>query len=78
MTGNSALVFFFQNICKMTVKGAVIFSGWGGVQFSLADMLTMFLSVPQVMTMDDGKAKGFGFVSFEDHEAAAKVFITCY
>ncbi len=23
--------------------------------------------------MDDGKAKGFGFVSFEDHEAAAKV-----
>ncbi len=31
----------------------------------------------QVMTMDDGKAKGFGFVSFEDHEAAAKVCMTC-
>lgn len=26
----------------------------------------------KVMTQDDGKAKGFGFVSFEDHEAASK------
>lgn len=26
----------------------------------------------KVMTSDDGRVKGFGFVSFEDHEAAAK------
>ena len=27
----------------------------------------------KVMTSDDGRVRGFGFVSFEDHEAAAKV-----
>ena len=25
------------------------------------------------MTADDGKSKGFGFVSFEDHDAASSV-----
>ena len=27
----------------------------------------------KVMTTEDGRGRGFGFVSFEDHEAAAKV-----
>lgn len=27
----------------------------------------------QVMTDENGKSKGFGFVSFEEHEAAQKV-----
>lgn len=29
-------------------------------------------TVAQVMTNEDGRGRGFGFVSFEDHEAAAK------
>ena len=35
-------------------------------------ILTVSVLLYQVMASDDGKQKGFGFVSFEDHEAAAK------
>ena len=41
----------------------------------LRDMMEPYGKIisARVMTTEDGRGRGFGFVSFEDHEAAAKV-----
>ena len=40
--------------------------------FPVLSSALFFLSLLQVMTTDDGRSKGFGFVAFEDSECAEK------